>query len=137
MANWKQVRRIVLALPECREKPAHGRAAWCVGDKSFLWERPLRPADVEALGPRAPKGPILAVRVPSLLAKEAVIGANPAACFTTPHFDGYPAVLIRLDKIAVADLEDRIVEAWLARAPKRVAQLYLDSRRGRKRTVTS
>jgi hypothetical protein len=137
MATWKQVRRIALALPECREKPAHGNASWCVGDKSFAWERPLRPADLDALGPQAPKGPILAVRVPSLIAKEAVIGANPATCFTTPHFDGYPAVLVRLDKIAVAELEDRIVEAWLARAPKRAVQLYLDSRRGRKRTITS
>jgi len=48
--------------------------------------------------------------------------------FTTPHFDGYPAILVRLDRIAVPELEELLVEAWLARAPKRLATQYLDSR---------
>jgi hypothetical protein len=49
-------------------------------------------------------------------------------CFTTPHFDGYPAVLVKLSKASAADLEELIVEAWLARAPKPVARLYLEDR---------
>jgi len=77
MADWKQVRRIALALPECREKPSHGSAAWHVCDKMFAWERPLRPADIRALGDRAPAGPVLAVRVEHLLAKEAVLARAP------------------------------------------------------------
>jgi hypothetical protein len=121
MADWSQVRRIALALPECREKASHGSAAWQVCDKPFAWERPLRPADISALGDRAPKGPVLAVRVEHLLAKEAVLAARPDTCFTTPHFDGYPAVLIRLEKIKVAELKALLHEAWLARAPKRLA----------------
>jgi hypothetical protein len=48
--------------------------------------------------------------------------------FTTPHFDGYPAVLVLLDKIDVDGLDEVIVEAWLARAPKRLADDYLASR---------
>jgi len=125
MAGWKDVGRIARALPESREKTSHGSAAWCVGDKMFAWERPLRPADIRALGARAPKGPILGVRVAHLLAKEAMLAARPAVCFTTPHFDGYPAVLIRLDKITLADLKSVMQEAWLARAPKRLVRGFL------------
>ena len=98
---------------------------WRVRDKLFVWERPLRPSDLRALGERAPRGAILGVRVESLVAKEARLAAPPDVLFTTPHFDGYPAVLIRLGKIKVADLEELIVEAWLARAPKRLVKDYV------------
>jgi hypothetical protein len=126
MAGWKDVRRIALALPESREQSKHGSTSWSVRDKCFAWERPLRPADVRALGDRAPKGPVLAVRVEHLLGKEARLAAQPDVCFTTPHFDGYPAVLVRLDKIRVAKLRPLLVEAWLARAPKRLVRDYLE-----------
>jgi hypothetical protein len=46
--------------------------------------------------------------------------------FTTPHFNGYPAILVRLDRISDADLKELVVEAWLARAPKRLAAAYLE-----------
>ena len=48
--------------------------------------------------------------------------------FTTPHFDGYPAILVQLDRIAVPELEELLAEAWLARAPKRLAKAFLDAR---------
>lgn len=57
---------------------------------------------------------------------DSTIADDPAVFFTTPHFDGYSAVLVRLEEIAVENLEEVIVEAWLARAPKRVAQDYVD-----------
>ena len=95
-------------------------------DKGFVWERPLRQADLRALGDDAPTGPILGARVEHLVAKEALLADDPEVFFTTPHFDGYPAILVRLDRIAVEDLEEVIVEAWLARAPKRLAQEYVD-----------
>jgi hypothetical protein len=47
--------------------------------------------------------------------------------FTTPHFDGYPAILVRLDGVAMPELEELLVEAWLSRAPKRLATKYLDA----------
>jgi hypothetical protein len=97
-----------------------------VRDKLFVWERPLRTADVRALGEAAPTGPILGARVEHLGAKEALLAEDPELFFTTPHFDGYAAVLVRLEPITVADLEEVIVEAWLARAPKRVAREYVD-----------
>jgi hypothetical protein len=94
-----------------------------------VWERPLRAADVRALGDAAPTGPILGARVEHLVAKEALLADDPDVFFTTPHFDGYPAVLVRLERISVEDLEEVVVEAWLARAPKRLAQEYVDRSR--------
>jgi hypothetical protein len=99
-----------------------------VKKKFFVWERPLRRTDLIALGDGAPKGPILGARVEHVIAKEALLQDDPNVFFTTPHFDGYPAVLVQLDHITVEDLEEVIVEAWLCRAPKRLAQQYLDSR---------
>src|SRR5437763_15190877 len=113
MATWEDVRRIALALPETSEQLSHGAAAWRVRDKMFVWERPLRQSDLRALGDAAPAGPILGARVEHLLAKEALIADNPDAFFTTPHFDGYPAVLVLLEKVGLEELEEVIVEAWL------------------------
>jgi hypothetical protein len=129
MATWDDVRRLALALPRAAEDSSHGLAAWSVNGKSFAWERPLRRGDLQALGDAAPQGPVLATRVPDLGAKEALLATDDDWCFTTPHFDGYPAVLVRLDRIPVADLEELLVEAWLARAPKRLAAEWLDGTR--------
>jgi hypothetical protein len=127
VASWDDVRRIALDLPETSEGLSRDLASWQVRDKGFVWERPLRPADLRALGDDAPTGPILGARVEHLVAKEALLADDPGVFFTTPHFDGYPAILVRLDRIAVEDLKEVIVEAWLARAPKRLAQEYVDT----------
>jgi hypothetical protein len=128
MASWEDVRRISLALPGTSEEKSRDHAAWMVGDKFFVWERPLRRSDLAALGEKAPKGPILGVRTVDLEMKEVLLASDPAVFFTTPHFDGYPAVLVRLKKITVKKLKDLILEAWLARAPKRVAGAFLARR---------
>jgi hypothetical protein len=128
VADFDDVRRIALGLPETSEQPRWGNASWRVRDKPFVWERPLRAADLRALGDAAPDGPILGVRVEHLIAKEALIADDPSVYFTTPHFDGYPAVLVRLDEIALDELEEVITEAWLCQAPKRLAQEFLESR---------
>ena len=122
------MRRIALALPETSERASRELRQWRVKDKLLVWERPLRRADLEALGDDAPDGPILGARVEHLGAKEALLADASGAFFTTPHFDGYPAILVRLDRITVEDLDEVIVEAWLARAPKRLAKAYLDQR---------
>jgi len=126
VAGWEDVRRIALALPEAGARSSRGLSSWRVRDKLFVWERPLRAADLRALGDAAPAGPILGARVEHLGAKEALLADDPEVFFTTPHFDGYPAILVRLETISVEDLEEVIVEAWLARAPKRIAQDYVD-----------
>jgi hypothetical protein len=129
MAAWDDVRRIALELPVTSEDVSRGLATWNVGGKGFVWERPLRQADLRALGDRAPQGPILGARVEHLVAKEALLADAPDVFFTTPHFDGYPAVLVRLDRIGLEDLRELIAEAWLTRAPKRVAKAYLEALR--------
>jgi hypothetical protein len=127
VASWDDVRRTALGLPESREERVRGNLRWLVKDKLFVWERPLRRSDLEALGDAAPKGPILGARVEHLGAKEALLADDSGAFFTTPHFEGYPAILVRLDAIDPGDLEETIVEAWLARAPKRLVKAYLES----------
>jgi hypothetical protein len=131
MATWSDVRRIVRTLPDTDEKTSHGTAAWTVHGKSFAWERPLRKSDFEALGEDAPRGAILGVRTDGLEMKEALLQSDPAVFFTTPHFDGYPAVLVVLGKISKPALRDLLVESWLSRAPKRVADAFLASKGGK------
>ncbi|MFC0527379.1 MmcQ/YjbR family DNA-binding protein [Phytohabitans kaempferiae] len=125
MASWDDVRRLALELPETDEVAGReGHLSWRVKEKAFVWERPLRKSDLAALGEAAPDGPILGARVPDEGAKHALIADDPSVYFTTPHFDGYPAVLVQLDRIGTAELEEVVVEAWLARAPKRLAKAY-------------
>jgi len=128
MATWDDVRRLALALPETDERESRGSRQWRVKDKLFVWERPLRATDIAALGDAAPPGEILGARVEHLGAKEALLADESGVYFTTPHFDGYPAILIQLDLISVAELEEVTVEAWLARAPQRLADAYLADR---------
>src|SRR3954447_7497748 len=133
MATWDDVRRLALALPGTDEHISRGHRQWRVKEKLFVWERPLRRSDLEALGDAAPDGPILGVRVEHLGAKEALLADDSGVFFTTPHFNGYPAVLVRLGAIGPQDLDEVIVEAWLARAPKRIAKAFLEedlARRG-------
>jgi hypothetical protein len=125
VATWDDVRKIALALPETSERESRGNCQWRVKDKLFVWERPLRQSDLKALGDDAPEGPILGAWVEHLVAKEALLANDEGVFFTTPHFDGYPIVLVRLDGISAEDLDEVIVEAWLARAPKRLADEYL------------
>ena len=129
VATWDDVRRLALALPEVREMPVHGHAAWKVKDKLFVWERPLRKSDVAALGDAAPTGQILGARTEHEGAKFALIEEQPEIFFTTPHFDGYAAVLVQLERIGAEDLRELVTDAWLARAPKRLADAYVAEHR--------
>ena len=125
MATWDDVRAIALELPATEEVVSRDLRQWKVKKKLFVWERPLRKADLGALGEDAPDGPILGAWVEHLGAKEAMLADDPSLYFTTPHFDGYAIVLARLDAIGEYDLRELIVEAWLARAPARLADEYL------------
>jgi hypothetical protein len=105
----------------------HGQMSWRVRDKVFVWERPLRQSDLNALGSEAPSGEILGARVEHEGAKLALIESDPDVYFTIPHFDGYSAILVLLERIGLEELEELIIEAWLLRAPKRLASAYLAS----------
>lgn len=125
MATWDDIARIAAELPLVVEQSQHD---WRVGKKLLAWERPLRPSDSEALiraGAPPPTGDILGVRVPDEGVKFALIADEPGVYFTTPHFDGYAAVLVRLGAIAVPELEELLIEAWLTQAPKRLVKEFL------------
>ena len=126
MASIEDVRRLALALPETEERAGrHGLPEWRVRGRLFAWERPLGRADLVALGPSAPAGVVLGVSVADLGVKEALLAGEPGALFTTPHFDGYAAVLVHLDEVEPDLLAELVSDAWLARAPKRLAAAHL------------
>jgi hypothetical protein len=122
MASFDDVAALALALPEATEDERHGRRAWSVAGQGFAWERQFSKADVRRYGAETPPGgPILAVRVEDLGEKEAVLGARHPGFFTIPHFDGYAAVLIELDKVSGPALRDALTDGWLACAPPGLA----------------
>ena len=113
MATEDDVRRIALSLPETTEKPWFGTPGFRVKDKGFLRIRS------EAEG-------ALVVFVADLGEKDALLAADPGKFFTTPHYDGYPTVLVRLPAVDVDELTELIVDSWRVRAPKRVLKAYDD-----------
>jgi hypothetical protein len=97
---------------------------WIVNDKGFVWERPLRKADLARLGEGAyvPRGDILGVRTESLDAKDALLAMDLPGFFTIEHFNSYPAFLIELRKARTKDVKAAIVEAHRAMSHKPTAK---------------
>jgi len=120
MATWDDVARVCLALPETTADTSYGGRAWKVRGKSFVWERPLRTKDLAELGAAAPTGAVIGARVPDEGAKRALVAQEPDVYFTTSHFDGYAAVLCRLDALDEQSLTELAGEAWACRAPGRL-----------------
>jgi len=128
MITLDEVAALALAMPNVTEGTSYGTRAWRVGKALFVWERPLRGTEQKALGDAAPDGPIVGARVDDLGEKEALLQAGHAGLFTTPHFDGHPAVLIELDAAAPELVEELVIDAWLCRAPRRAVEAYLAER---------
>jgi hypothetical protein len=124
----RDLERLALAMPETtKELSDDGRPSYLVHGKLFCFHRGGRPDAVAAdTGERLDD--VLIFRVDDLDAKELVLADPRGIFFTTPHFDGYAAVLIRIPDLAQLDrteLRDVVVDAWLTRAPKRVAKAWL------------
>jgi hypothetical protein len=127
MVRLDEVARVALELPEVTEGERHGNRTWAVAGKVFAWERSFSKADIRRFGDTSPPdGPILAVRVEDLSEKEAVLAAHPKAFFTIPHFDGYSAVLVQLKAATKREVREAMVDGWLACAPPKLAQAYVE-----------
>ena len=129
MATMEDVAHMATGLPGVTEGERHGNLTWSVHGKAFVWERPFSKADLKRFGDEIPpEGPIVAVRVDDLIEKEVILSAASKAFFTIPHFDGYAAVLIKLKTVTKTQLRDAVVDAWLACAPPRLVNDYLNRR---------
>ena len=128
MATMADLDELALSLPQVvKEVSADGRPSYLVHGKMFCFHRSRRPDAVDAeTGERLDD--VLMFRVPDVGVKELMVADERGVFFTTPHFDGYPAVLMRIPDLARIDREelfDLVVEAWLTRAQKRVAKAWL------------
>jgi hypothetical protein len=131
MATMADLDALALAMPQAtREVTEDRRPAYLVHGKVFCFHRGRRRDAVDpATGERLDD--VLMFRVADLGVKELILADDRGLYFTTPHFDGYPAVLLRIPDLARLDrdeLEELVAEAWLTRAQKRVAKAWLDSR---------
>jgi len=112
VADWETVRKLGLAYPEVEESTSYGQPGLRVRRKLFAW---MSPSEVGALCVRVDPDE-----------KELLLESNPTAYFSTPHYANYPAVLIRFEHITGDELAERIEDAWLQRAPKRVVDEFLE-----------
>lgn len=106
MADWDTVCELALTFPGAEEGTTHSQPAFRVRGKLFVW---LSPSERGALCVRVDPDE-----------KDFLLASNADVYFSTPHYEGYPAVLIRLDRIRREELAERIEDAWLLRAPKRL-----------------
>ncbi len=123
MADQDDVRRIALALPETVEDEDHfGFHVLSRGKRrQFAWAWNER---VVPKRPRVPRPDVLAVRVASLADKDALLAVDPDRFFTEPHYNGFPAVLVRLAMVELDELEDLIVDAWRVLAPRALVREF-------------
>jgi hypothetical protein len=128
VATMKDLDEFALAMPQAtKELSDDGRPTYCVHDKFFCFHRSRRPDAVDPeTGERL--ADVLVFRVADLGEKEAMLADERGVFFTTPHWNGYSAVLVRipdLERIDREELRDIVAEAWLTRAQKRVAKAWL------------
>ena len=128
MSTQADVRRIALSLPETHEgETGFGFSVLNKGkQKGFVWSWKER---VVPKQPRVPNPDVIAVRVADLAEKDLLVAADEGKFFTEPHYNGFPAVLVRLPAIDVDELEALIVEAWRCQAPKALATAELARRK--------
>jgi hypothetical protein len=117
MATQADVRRVALALPGVREEKGHFAFGFAVKGKikGFVWVWMER---VHPKKPRVPCKDVVAVRVRDQAEKAALLAGDPDIFFTEPHYDGFPAVLVRLPAIRVPALRKLIADAWRCQAPR-------------------
>ncbi|MFL5954986.1 MAG: MmcQ/YjbR family DNA-binding protein [Gaiellaceae bacterium] len=128
MATMRDLDRLALAMPQAtKELSDDGRPSYVVKGKMFCFHRSRRRDAVDSATGEL-LDDVLVFRVDGQEAKELVLADPRRIFFTTPHWNNYPAVLIRIPDLAQlsrGELRDAVVEAWLTRAPKRTAKAWL------------
>lgn len=123
MADEADVRRIALALPATSEGEDH--FAFSVASKGkhkgFVWVWSKR---VEPKKPRVPQPGVVAIRVANQSDKELLLASDGDKFFTEAHYDGFPAVLVRLAAIDADELAELIVDGWRCLAPRSLVDEY-------------
>jgi hypothetical protein len=123
----KDLDKLALAMPQATKSVSEGRPTYSVHDKFFCFHRSRRPDAVDPeTGERLDD--VLVFRVADAGEKEAILRDDRGIFFTTPHWNGYSAVLIRIRDLKQVDrdeLSDLVAGAWLTRAQKRVAKAWL------------
>jgi hypothetical protein len=128
MADQDDVRRIARALPGTSESDDHhfGFSVLNKGKaKGFAWAWNER---IDPKKPRVPNPEVLVIRVAGRLEKEALLASDERKFFTEPHYNGFPAVLVRLPEIEPAELEELITDAWRCQAPREAADSWPPAR---------
>ncbi len=115
MSDWETVRTIAGALPGAEESTTYGQPAFKVGGRLFVW-----------MSPSSDAAGALALRVDPE-EKALLIESRPDRCFSTPHYEGHPILLVRMDRVERDELAELVEDAWLLRAPKRLVDAYLES----------
>jgi len=126
MATLDDVAAMAAELAEVTEGERRGNRGWSVAGKGFAWERPFSKADLKRFGDAAvPRPPILAVQLQDLEERDAVLAQNHRGVFLIEHFAGYPAVLVELRLVSAKVLREILFDGWLACAPPRLSDAYL------------
>jgi hypothetical protein len=127
VATMADVEELALALPHTTKEVSDGRPTYLVHGKMFCFHRSPRPDAVDPeTGERLDD--VFAFRVADLDVKELLLADDRGIFFTTPHWNGYSAVLLRIPDLVHLDrdeLRDLVIDAWLTRAQKRVAKAWL------------
>jgi len=132
MATQDDVRRIALSLPgviegedrfgfSVRVPVTKGKHAGTFKDKGFVWVWLER---VDPKKARVPQPKVVAVRVANLHEKEAMLASDNDVFFTEPHYNGYPAVMVRLDAVGLDELEELLIDAWRCQAPPALVEQF-------------
>jgi hypothetical protein len=123
VADQNDVRRIALALPEVRE--SDDTFAFAVPNKgkdkaiAWIWMRRESPKKL-----RVPEPGVLAIRVDGDTEKQALLATDPTKFFTEPHYNGFPAILVRLSAITPEELTELLTEAWRLQAPHALIKAF-------------
>ncbi len=129
MVTIEEVERLCLAPPSVTERTSWGNRAWFVEKAMFCWVRPFSKADLRRFGDDpVPQGDIVGLRTEDLAERDAILAEEVPGFFTIEHLANHPGFLVEL---AVADpdrLATAVEDAWLARAPRSLAERYLADR---------